>query len=81
MLPAQGCGPVYGSRLKRRLLNRYAIVGVAGSVTMQSESVTKRSYCYDVWFAEERAWTARVTWPALAELYPGEKDPFHIFDY
>ena len=47
---------------------------------MQSESVTKRSHGYDVWFAEERTWTARVTCPAPAELYPGEKGPFRIFD-
>ncbi len=61
-------------------MNRYRIVGVAGSVTMQSESVTERSHGYDVWFAEERTWTARVTCPAPAELYPGEKGPFSIFD-
>ncbi len=42
---------------------------------MPSESVTKRSHCYDVWFAEERIWAARVTWPAQAELYPDEKGP------
>ena len=47
---------------------------------MQSESVTKRSQGYDVWFAKERTWTARVTCPAPAELYPGEKGPFRIFD-
>ena len=47
---------------------------------MQSESVTKRSHGYDVWFTEERTWTARVTCPAPAELYPGEKGPFRIFD-
>jgi hypothetical protein len=47
---------------------------------MQSESVTKRSHGYNVWFAEERAWTARVTCPAPAELYPGKKGPFCIFD-
>ncbi len=48
-------------------MNWYSIVGVAGSVTMQSESGTKhckQSHCYDVWFAEECTWTARVTWPA-----------------
>ncbi len=51
-------------------------------VTMQSESesVTKRSHGYYVWFAEEGTWTARVTCPAPAELYPGEKGPFLIFD-
>jgi hypothetical protein len=53
---------------------------VAGSVTKQSESVTKRSHGYDVWFAEERTWTAGLTCPAPAELYPGEKGPFRIFD-
>ena len=47
---------------------------------MQSESVTKRSHGYDVWFAEERTWTARVTCPAPAELYPGEMGPFCVFD-
>jgi hypothetical protein len=61
-------------------LNRYRIVGVAGSVTMQSESVTKRSHGYDVWFAVECTWTARVKCPAPAELYPGENGPFRIFD-
>ncbi len=33
-----------------------------------------------MWFAEERTWTARVTCPAPAELYPGEKGPCWIFD-
>jgi hypothetical protein len=47
---------------------------------MQSDSVTERSHGYDVWFAEECTWTARVTQPALTELYPGEKGPFSIFD-
>jgi hypothetical protein len=47
---------------------------------MQTESATKRSNGYDVWFAEERTWTARVTCLAPAELYPGEKGPFSIFD-
>ncbi len=47
---------------------------------MQSESVMKRSHGYDGWFAEERTWTARVTCPDPAELYPGEKGPFSIFD-
>jgi hypothetical protein len=47
---------------------------------MQSESVTKRSHSYDVWFAEERTWTARVTCLAPAELYPGDMGPFRIFD-
>ncbi len=47
---------------------------------MQSESVTKRSHGYDVWFAEEHTWTAWVACPAPAELYPGEKGPFRIFD-
>ena len=47
---------------------------------MPSESITKRSHGYDVWFAEERTWQARVTCPAPAELYPGEKGPFRIFD-
>ena len=59
---------------------RHDIIGVAGSVTMQSESVTKRSHGYDVWFAVEWTRTARVTCPAPAELYPGEKGPFRIFD-
>ncbi len=45
---------------------------------MQSESVTKRSHCYDVWFAEERTWTASVTCQAPAELYPGEKGHFRF---
>ncbi len=31
-------------------------------------------------FAEERTWTARVTCPAPAELYPGKMGPFRIFD-
>ena len=47
---------------------------------MQAESVKKRSHGYDVWFAEERTWPARITCPAPAELYPGEKGPFRIFD-
>ncbi len=61
-------------------LEWYSIVGVSLPVTMQAESVTKRSHGYDVWFTEERTWTARSTWAAPAELYPDEKGRFRVFD-
>ncbi len=72
--PTPGYRQVHGHRLKRRLLNRYWIVRICVSVTMQSLCSHKAHsvVCRNLHVG------ALVTQPAAEELYLAEMGPFSI---
>ncbi len=71
---------VSGRQLKSRLLNQYRIFRLSVSVTVQSEVTRSRLRVVRRRTHVDSQGKARVTCPAPAELFPGEKGPFRILD-